>query len=294
MEVVNSGAHQTDVMRLYRDWFGALNRGLTLTPVGASDSHDVSRYIVGQGRTYIRCRRDKPGAIDVREAVKSLREGHVLVSCGLAVDITVNDKYGPGDLVPAAGDVKVSVRVLGPSWTTAETVELYANGIKVREARITDGKRGGVKWSGEWTLPRPRHDVFLSAVALGPGVRDLYWPIAKPYQPTSPTATPRVIGSTGAVWLDGDGDGKRTGARAYAERLLRDAGGDWKKLLPMLADYDEATAAQAASLLQRRGVSAADADVVAAARKAGPQVERAFAAFAEEWRASQLAREKKR
>jgi hypothetical protein len=43
MEVINSGAQQTDVLRPYRDWFGLLNRGLLLTPVGASDSHDVSR-----------------------------------------------------------------------------------------------------------------------------------------------------------------------------------------------------------------------------------------------------------
>src|SRR5207249_536703 len=35
MEVVNSGAQQTDMMRLYRDWFGLLNRGLSVTPVGA-------------------------------------------------------------------------------------------------------------------------------------------------------------------------------------------------------------------------------------------------------------------
>ena len=61
MEVVNSGAQQTDVMRLVRDWFGLLNRGRVLTPVGSSDSHDVSRYIVGQGRTYIRCKDDRPG-----------------------------------------------------------------------------------------------------------------------------------------------------------------------------------------------------------------------------------------
>jgi hypothetical protein len=99
-----------------------------------------------------------------------------------------------------------------------------------------------------------------------------------------------VIGSTGAVWLDGDGDGKRTSARGYAERLLRDAGGEWSKLVAALAGYDEAVAAQAAGLLQAKGVSAADADVRAAARKAGAQVERAFEAFAEAWRESRISR----
>src|SRR5262249_49066690 len=58
MEVVNSGAQQADVMRPFRDWFGLLNRGVLLTPVGASDSHDVSRYVVGQARTYVRCKDD--------------------------------------------------------------------------------------------------------------------------------------------------------------------------------------------------------------------------------------------
>ncbi len=292
IELVNSGAQQTDVMRTYRDWFGLLNRGVYLTPVGASDSHDVCRFMVGQARTYIRCKADRPDAIDVREAVKSLQEGRVLVSCGLLVEITVNDKYGPGDLVPATGDVKVSVRVLGPGWATADRVELYANGIKVREARIPDGKKAGVKWAGEWTLPRFHHDVHLSAIATGPGVSELYWPIAKPYQPTSPVAETRVIGSTGAVWLDADGDGKRTSARGYAEKLLNEAGGDWPKLLPKLAAYDEAVAAQAASLLQTKGVPMEDAAVRAAARKAGPQVEKGFEAFAEAWRESRIARGK--
>jgi hypothetical protein len=290
MEVVNSGAQQTDVLLPYRDWFALLNHGIVLTPVGASDSHDVSRYIVGQARTYIRCPSEKPGDIDVAEAVRSLRAGRVLVSCGLLADITVNDRYGPGDLVPAAGEVKVAVRVLGPGWTTAERVELYANGFKIREARVPDGKRAGVKWSGTWTLPPFRHDVFLVAIATGPGVRELYWPIAKPYQPTSPRVERRVLGSTGAVWLDADGDGKRRSAWDYARRLERVAGADASKLVASLGAYDEAVATQAAGLLQARGVSVQDPDVRQAARKAGPQVVRGFEAFAEAWRACQIAR----
>src|SRR5262249_47065002 len=152
--------------------------GLSIAPVGSSDSHDVSRFIVGQGRTYVRCRADAPGKIDVDEAVKSIREGRVLAGCGLLADISVDGKYGPGDLVSVGDRVQVRVRVLGPSWTSADRVELYANGRKVRQARITDGNRAGVKWSGEWTLPRPRHDVYLVAVATGPGDLGLYWPIA--------------------------------------------------------------------------------------------------------------------
>jgi hypothetical protein len=167
---------------------------------------------------------------------------------------------------------------------------LFANGRQIREARPGKEQKAGVKWSGEWSVPRFRHDVHLVAVASGPGVRELYWPIAKPYQPTSPQVIRRVIGSTGAVWIDGDADGKRTSAHAYAQRLVKAAGSDAARLVQMLADYDEAVAAQAAELLQANGVYLQDAALMAAIRKAGPHVERGFGLFAEAWRESQIAR----
>ena len=95
MEVVNSGAVMTDALALPRDWMGMLNRGLALTPVGSSDSHDVSRYIVGQGRTYVRCDDRDPGSIDVTQAVESIRRGRTMVSYGLLAEIDVDGK-GPG------------------------------------------------------------------------------------------------------------------------------------------------------------------------------------------------------
>lgn len=291
MEVVNSGAQHTDPMRLVRDWFGMLNGGAFLTPVGSSDSHDVSRYIVGQGRTYVRCKDDRPGELDVEEAVKNFAEGRVMVSCGLLAEITVDGKYGPGDLAPAKGDVVVSVRVLGPAWATADRVELYANGVKVHEAAIEDKGKAGEKWAGKWTLPRPTHDTHLVAVASGPGVEGLFWPIAKPYQPTSPTVRKRVLGLTGAVWVDADGDGKRTSARDYARKAVRDAGADWRKAVRTLAGYDEAVAAQAARLLRVAGVSPSAKDVRDAAGVAGAQVLRGFDAYAEAWQESRVARE---
>lgn len=290
LEVINSGAQQSDVMRLYRDWFALLNRGLMLTPVGASDSHDVSRFIVGQARTYIRCKREQPGAIDVNEAVKNLLEGRVLVSLGLLTEMTVNDRYSPGDLVPASEEMKVTVRVFGPSWAMADKVELYVNGRKIREERIADSQKPGVKWSGEWKLPRLAHDVHLVAVASGPGVRDLYWPIAKPYQPTSPHVDRRVIGSTGAIWIDSDGDGKRTCALEYANRLLKAVGAEPIKAVQALEHYDEAVAAQLAGLLQARGVSLQEAGLRGALQKAGEHAVQGFQSFEEAWRESAIAR----
>jgi hypothetical protein len=163
--------------------------------------------------------------------------------------------------------------------------------VKVHEAGMKDDGKGGEKWSGKWALPRPTHDVHLVAVATGPGVEGLFWPVGKPYQPTSPVVRKRVIGLTGAVWLDGDGDGKRSSARDYAKKLVADAGTDWRKAVKALAACDEAIAAQTAGLLRASGVSSSDKDVRAAAKAAGEQVLRGFDAYAEAWRESQIARQ---
>jgi len=291
IEVINSGSQASDFMMPFHDWFGLLNRGFSVTPIGASDSHDVSRSIVGQARTYIRSPEVRPGRIDVPTAVENLLQGRVLVSCGLLAEITVNNKYGPGDLAPPTEQIKVAVRVLGPSWVRADKVELFANGRKIREAKILPNDQMGiVKWSGEWVLPRFRHDVHLVAIASGPGVTNLFWPIAKPHQPTSPIINRRVIGATGAVWIDGDGDGKRTSAYGYAKKLFESMGPNLSKLIPPLNRYDETVAAQAASLLQAQGVSLQDPTLRELLRETGPQVEQGFHNFAEAWRTSQLAR----
>lgn len=286
MEVINSGAQQTDIMRLFYDWFGMLNRGYRLTPVGASDSHDVGRYLVGQARTYIRSQDHDPGNIHVDEAVSNFRQGKVMVSFGLLAEIAVDSVYGPGDMVSASDQIAVSVRVLGPGWTKADRITLFANGQKIREAAISTGEKEGVKWSGTWTLPRPNHDMFLVAIADGPGTSVPYWPVAKPYQPVSPDWQPLVLGSTGAVWIDADRDGHYTSAYAYAKALLKASEANLNRLFEKLAVYDEAVAIQTAALLQEQGISLTTPDMLDALRQAPPAIRSGFQKFTEAWRVS--------
>jgi hypothetical protein len=176
----------------------------------------------------------------------------------------------------------------------ADEVELYANGRKIREAKITGRGKNGVLWEGEWMVPRFPHDVHLVAIATGPGVTDLYWPIAKPYQSTSPVVERRVIGASGAVFVDGDEDGKWTSAYEYARLLSDDAGKDMARFVGSLSIYDESVAVQAASLLQARGISPIDPAIRKLTEKAAGQVERGFAAYAEAWRESQVAMAEKK
>lgn len=281
MELMNSSAQQSDYMLVYRDWFALLNRGYRISAVGSSDGHDVSRYIVGQGRTYIACPDANPAQLDVADACSNLLAGRALVSMGLLADMMVDERFGVGDLATNLGEqVRVTVRVLGPSWVSATNVSVFANGVKVRERELASAQSVGTKAAVTWSLPRPAHDVCLVAIATGPAVTAPYWAIPRPYQPTSRQWTGRVIGSTNPIWLDADGDGRFTAARAYARKLIEHHGLIPARLLPALDRYDEAVAAQAASLCAAQGVRIDAQEFSAALGSAAPQVQRGFAAFA--------------
>lgn len=282
MEIINSGAVQTDPLQLVNDWLGRLNSGRPLTPVGASDSHDVARYIVGQGRTYLRARDTDPGDIPVDEALTSFVEGRVLVSYGLLTRLTVADRYTSGDLVPTVSEtLSVRIQVLGPHWTSAHTVRLYANGELWREAQIAppDGsaREEGLLWQETWELPRPRHDTHLVVVALGPGIDSPHWPTARPYQPTSSRWIPTTLGVSGAVWLDVDGDGRPTPAVEYARAVIAERGHALPALAEALVPYDAAVAAQAADLAHRAGLDLESPEVHEHLTRATPAIQAGFA-----------------
>ena len=282
IEVVNSGAVMSDPLALPRDWMGLLNRGVILTPVGSSDSHDVSRYIVGQGRTYVRCDDGDPGNIDRSAATERVRRGQVMVSYGLLAEVQVDGK-GPGELVDAKGDLDVRIRVKGPGWTRAGRVALYVNGVLAREEKIHTGARAGVKWEDTWRLPRPRHDVHLVAISTGPGVTAPYWPTAKPYQPASIEFTPYVLGLSGAVFVDGDGNGTFESAFEYASREVS-AAGDARPLVTRLGAYDMAVAIQAASVLRAQDPSTFEARIESMIRTAPPGVAKGLMLYLNAWR----------
>jgi hypothetical protein len=176
-------------------------------------------------------------------------------------------------------------------------VTLYANGIKIREADIKaappgERERGepGVIWKGSWQLPHFNHDVHLVAIATGPGVKEPFWPIARPYQPSSPVWHSYVVGSTGAVWIDADGTGRFNSAFEYASRVVEDSSNELPKLTSRLAGYDSAVAAQAARIWHIRKWSTPPELLNAAARTEIEAIREGFQAYVEEWKESETAR----
>jgi hypothetical protein len=294
MEILNSGATQSQPLELTHDWMALLNRGYQVTPVGSSDSHDVSRFIAGQGRTYIRTPDDDPAAIDIDHAVDSFLAGRVLVSYGLLAEIKIDNRYSSGDLATGLErEIEVAITVSAPHWINPSQVQLYANGQLLREVEIPLAEvegLSGVKWHDTWRLPRPEHDVYLVAVALGPGIEAPYWPTARPYQPTSPELVMHTLGCSGAVWIDGDGDRRRTSAREYAEKLWTAVDKNPARFIERLAKYDAAVAAQGAFLYHRDGGRMEWSELKKLLAEAHPSVDRGFGDYYAAWRKSELAR----
>ena len=292
MEVINSSATQTDPLQLLRDWMATLNAGHTLTPIGSSDSHDVARHFVGQGRTYIRCDDSDPSRLDVDMAVANLAAGRVRVSYGLWVEMTIADRWSSGELARVGGfdKIPVNIRVRAPHWIQAEQLTLFSNGEPLITKSIDGSQRGdgGVLYELNQMIERPAHDVIWTAIATGPGIEGAYWRTAKPYQPASPRWTPQVIGCSGAIWLDADGDGKRQAPRDYARRALAKAGAELTPgLQKALTPYDSATAAQAAFLLDEMGIGVQSDRGLEFASKAPKHVGEGFRRYVGAWRRMQ-------
>lgn len=303
MEVINSGATLTDPMLLFNDWFGLMNRGLAITPIGSSDSHDVSRYIVGQARTYVRLPDDDVSRIDPKVAIEAVRAGRVMVSYGLLAEVTVQGRHRAGDLVSPQKDatqaLDVEVNVSGPDWTSATEVTLYLNGLPIRTEKLAAPKEehGSFRLQFRHQLRWPSHDVWLTAIARGPGVTKAYWPVSQPYQQTSPRWSPYMMGSSGAIRIDGDGSGQFDSAYDYAVRIVEQAAGDPARCFAALATMEgpegvvaESIAAQVTGLLRHRLNDGWEAAIEHAKESATPAVRRGVDAFLAEWRAGTSAR----
>ncbi len=279
MEVLNSAATQSDLTRLTHDWMALLNRGLRVAPIGCSDSHDVSRHFVGQGRTYVRCNDRQPGQLDVRECLQSIASGEVLVSYGLYATLKMEGERFADVVRPNSRDkVEVCLEVQSPHWLKADRVRLYVNGELLQEKDLDASEVDGLRnqWKEVFLIPNGIHDVCVVAVVTGPGVEGNYWRCAKPYQPTSTRWESRVFACTGALWLDRDGSQKRDCARDYALRIIEEGNGSLSDVFKRLNQYDRATAVQVLAVLHSRKVDLTTADVVAAVSRASDVVKGAY------------------
>ncbi len=284
MELINSGAIQTDPMQLFADWCGLLNRGMSVTPVGSSDSHDVTRFIVGQGRTYIRCDDTEVANLNIEAAIDAFLEGRVLVSYGLLADVSVDEQFGPGETVVLddnAESILITASLRAPSWVTPESIALYVNGRPHRTAAVSMGRNAESPFDEtyRWRIPLSQlaGDAWLCVVAKGEGIEKAYWPTAKPYQPDSIDFVPYTFACSGPVRVDVDRDGRYSSPHQYARRTIDRLAGDLVAVMKALEPLDPAVAIQAASILASEHME--PKEVAKAVDASSEKVRKAFAEY---------------
>lgn len=254
MEILTSAALQSDLMRPVKDWFALLNHGLPVVGVGSSDTHDVSRMILGQGRTYVRMEDSVPSRISQDAFVEAMRQGRATVSFGLWVNLEVKGKEAVGSLSTATGGiVELEAVVSGASWVRADRLEVFVNGTSALVKDLGPIPDGAFRLRQPLRVPIPSHDAWLVVVASGPGVNEPFWAMPRPYQPTSLIWTPKVLGITNPLWLDGDGDGRYTSPRSLASELIQRSEGNAARLADGLNGMDDSVLLQALSLLHGEG-----------------------------------------
>ena len=95
---------------------------------------------------------------------------------------------------------------------------------------------------------------------------------------------------SGAIRIDGDGDGHFTAAREYARQLVHQHGADVQKTVDELSRFDVAVAVHTAELLHAGDSERFLSAVLPVARRAPGDVRLAFESFLESWQISQRAR----
>ncbi len=118
------------------NWMQMLNLGYRITGVINTDAH-YNHHGSGGFRNYIKCTTDDPAKIDTMEMVRQSEKGHVVVSTGPFLEVSLaatnadrsQRRAIPGDDVSLKdGKCMLQVRVQCPNWLDVNRVQVFLNG----------------------------------------------------------------------------------------------------------------------------------------------------------------------
>ncbi len=170
-----------DLYLAYRAfWFYLLNQGVVRGGTANSDSHGLTRLMVGSPRNLVFTRTT---LANFDEAVfnDDIRAGHVLGTNGPIIEATTVDAQGnsiPPGVAPftPAPNAKLRLRVTAAPWVPVEEIRLIVNGAVVRTLKAElqhpadpFGTDGLLRYEGE-TAPRgPAAQRWQGRMARGGG-----------------------------------------------------------------------------------------------------------------------------
>ena len=147
--------------RLIADWLSLLRAGRKLVATGGSDSHDLTRNVVGYPRTYVELPVTAQPSVPLAAA---LRAGRAFVSNGPVLELSLEGR-APGEtlsLPRARAHVKARVRVDAPAWMDLTSLELWLDGKRAARLPIP-------AWSAPSKRPEQARAELELELPIGPG-----------------------------------------------------------------------------------------------------------------------------
>src|SRR5262249_31088770 len=109
------------------NWLQLLNQGQRIPGVVNTDAH-YNYHGSGGLRNFVRCDAKTPGDINPLEIVRHAKKGHIVMSTGPFMEVTLNDAIPGDDVRLPDGKGKLHVRVLCSNWLDIDRVQVLVNG----------------------------------------------------------------------------------------------------------------------------------------------------------------------
>ena len=207
LEVLNGPSlRSSNNSKTIRDWLNLLARGFFFPAVASSDAHQIDTEETGYSRTYAYVTGRDLKNIDVATIIGSLKRGRSFVTNGPIVELTVDDRYLPGDTLSAVdGEVEISIEVRAAPWISVEEVRLIVNRETVRLLPV-EAPRGSVRRLQRDVRLELADDAFIVVEVTGKG--SLY-PVVQMRSKSglgADAVTPYAL--TNPVFVDVDGNGR--------------------------------------------------------------------------------------
>jgi hypothetical protein len=193
------------------NWLQLLNQGIRIPGTANTDAH-TNFHGSGGLRNYVRSSTDDPSAIDPLEIVREAEKGHIVMTNGPYLEVSLEPIPATGtraipgdDMAAPTGQVRLDVRVQCPNWFDIDRVFVLLNGDRTgplsfdRSANPERFGDGPVKFDQRIPLELAR-DTHVIVVAAH--TKKLLFPIMGPVWGAEPP-----IAVSNPIYVDVDGRG---------------------------------------------------------------------------------------
>ena len=207
LEVLNGPSlRSSNNSKTVNDWLNLLARGFFFPATASSDSHRIDTDEPGYSRTYAYVDDRDLNKVDIANVVESLKSGRSFVTNGPIVELTVNDRYLPGDTAAAVEEeVEIHIEVRAAPWISVKEARVFVNREIVRVLPV-EAAPGSVRRLVRDLRLELAEDAFIVVEVMGTG--SLY-PVVQQRSRSGLQAdavTPYAL--TNPVFVDVDGNGR--------------------------------------------------------------------------------------